>query len=293
MKTYSAASTDLWDTIQRMRDQFHPDLKGVTVGALLVFDDENGDQILKLHGYYCAAVVSITPLKQRALNVADAIIVVDRSCWLTYSAARRDALIDHELQHLVQVVKEATETDSGGPVYDALGRPKLTMRKHDHELGWFDEVARRHGDDSMEVKQARELLATTQQLYFDFADKKKPASPRKRGTAGSPDGELGTEEDALYPEAVRLVLAHKVATTVFLEMQLHIGYNRAAKLLETMEARSIVGPLTAAGSREILEGKQNGDTSWPRWSEDNGRYENKDGTVYDGPLGHDAQTPMH
>jgi hypothetical protein len=164
MKTYSKASSDVEKHIERMLKENHPDLEKVTIGALLVHDEESGDQVLKHQGYPAAAVVSVTPLKSRALGVADAIIVVDRAFWLTLSAPQKDALIDHELTHVKRVVDEETEE----PKFDAVDRPKLAMRPHDHQLGWFDEVARRHGEASPEIRQARALLEQTKQLYFDF-----------------------------------------------------------------------------------------------------------------------------
>jgi len=42
------------------------------------------------------------------------------------------------------------------------------MRKHDHQFGWFDAVAQRHGEASPEVRQARVLMESSGQLYFDF-----------------------------------------------------------------------------------------------------------------------------
>jgi hypothetical protein len=178
MKCYSNPSADLTQHIERMQSMYHPELADVTVGALFVHDDESGDPVLKHQGYPAAAVVSITPLKQRALGVADAVIIVDRSTWLTLSSKQCDALIDHELEHLDRVMSEATEEEPAGPKFDALGRPKLAIRRHDHQLGWFDDVARRHGDASPEIRQAKQLLAATQQLYFDFALEPPPASAK-------------------------------------------------------------------------------------------------------------------
>lgn len=168
MKTYSAASDDLAGHISRMQSQFHPEIEGVTVGALFVFDEESGEPVLKHQGYGAAAVVSITPAKQRALGITDALIIVDRSHWLTLSAAQRDALIDHELEHLDRVISEETKEEPAAPQFDSLGRPKLKMRMHDHQLGWFDDVARRHGEASPEMRQAKALVAQTAQLCFDF-----------------------------------------------------------------------------------------------------------------------------
>lgn len=172
MKTYSAASDDVARHIASMHSQYHPEIDGVTVSALFVFDEETGESVLKHQGYAAAAVVSVTPTKQRALGIADALIVIDRASWLTLTAKQRDALIDHELEHLDRVISKDTEDSPAAPQFDSLGRPKLAMRRHDHQFGWFDDVARRHGDDSIEVAQARNFLAVTQQLYFDFGAEK-------------------------------------------------------------------------------------------------------------------------
>lgn len=170
MKAYSASSTDLADCIERMQSEHHLDLHGVTVAALFVYDDEadNDTTVLKHQGYPAAAVVRLTPTRDRALGVSDAVIVVDRSCWQLLSVEQKDALIDHELTHLTRVIDE----ESGSPVCDAVDRPKLRMRMHDRQLGWFDEIAQRHGEASPELSQAKQLIAQTQQLYFDFSSKR-------------------------------------------------------------------------------------------------------------------------
>jgi hypothetical protein len=49
-----------------------------------------------------------------------------------------------------------------------LDRPKLTLRRHDFQAGWFHEIAQRHGEASPEVRSAKQLMAGTGQLYFDF-----------------------------------------------------------------------------------------------------------------------------
>lgn len=164
MKSYSAASEDLIRCIERMREEHHEDLFNVTVAALFVFDLEATESVLKYQGYPAQAVVRITPTRDRALGVADAVIVVDRSNWQLLSPPQRDALIDHELTHLERAVDEET----GSPLTDAVERPKIQIKKHDHQFGWFDSVAERHGDASPEVRQAKQLINQTQQLYFDF-----------------------------------------------------------------------------------------------------------------------------
>lgn len=163
MKTFSHAP-DADMCIERMQDAHHADLEGVTVTALFAFDTESTLPVLKHQGYPAGAVVRITPVKDRALGMADATIVIDRAGWLALSGRQRDALIDHELTHLARKIDKET----GEVVFDVLERPKLQMRKHDHQFGWFDEVAQRHGQASAEVRQARRLMESSGQLYFDF-----------------------------------------------------------------------------------------------------------------------------
>ena len=59
--------------------------------------------------------------------------------------------------------------------------------------------------------------------------------------------------DKLYPEAVLNVHETKITTISHLQRVLLIGYNRAARLLEAMEADGIVGPLKPDGTRDYLE----------------------------------------
>lgn len=177
MKTYSKAP-DATAHIEHMREEYHQDLDGVTIAALFAFDAESSDSVLKHQGYAAQALIRITPLRDRAQGIADACIVIDRSTWLTLSSPQRDALIDHELTHLARKVdKETSEL-----LFDALDRPKLVMRQHDHQFGWFDEIAQRHGDASPEVRQAKVLMESSGQLYFDFGDAK---ARRNRSAAGA------------------------------------------------------------------------------------------------------------
>lgn len=181
VKTYSQAP-DVSDLIDSVRADHHDDLESVTIGGLFAFDTESSLPVLKHQGYAAGAVVRITPLKDRALGMADATIVVDRAGWLALSQRQRAALIDHELTHLAVKTEEEEGAKDPVPVFDALGRPKLLMRKHDHQFGWFDEVAQRHGEASPEVRQARVLMESSGQLYFDF-DPRATASKSHRKPA--------------------------------------------------------------------------------------------------------------
>src|SRR5262249_52429145 len=63
---------------------------------------------------------------------------------------------------------------------------------------------------------------------------------------------LDSEQDALYDEAVRIVTQERKPSISYVQRRLKIGYNRAARLLEQMEAAGVVGPLQSNGAREVL-----------------------------------------
>jgi len=59
-------------------------------------------------------------------------------------------------------------------------------------------------------------------------------------------------EDELYDEAVEIVMRAKQASTSLLQRRLKVGYGRAARLLDDMEVRGIVGPADGNKPRKIL-----------------------------------------
>ena len=75
------------------------------------------------------------------------------------------------------------------------------------------------------------------------------------GLSGESFGSLGDddpEKDPLYDEAVQFVLETRRASISSVQRKLKVGYNRAARMVETMEAAGLVGPLQSNGSREVL-----------------------------------------
>jgi len=63
---------------------------------------------------------------------------------------------------------------------------------------------------------------------------------------------ISSEKDELYNKAVDIIKAEGKASTSFLQRKLQIGYNRAARIMETMEKEGIVGQANHVGKREIL-----------------------------------------
>lgn len=72
------------------------------------------------------------------------------------------------------------------------------------------------------------------------------------GADGAVAGEGGGESDAMYDQAVQVVLKNRKASISLVQRHLRIGYNRAARLIEQMEQNGMVSPMQSNGNRDIL-----------------------------------------
>ena len=72
------------------------------------------------------------------------------------------------------------------------------------------------------------------------------------GFSASDEGQEDTEGDPLYDEAVAFVLETRKASISSVQRKLRVGYNRAARLIEQMEASGVVSAMGSNGSREVL-----------------------------------------
>jgi S-DNA-T family DNA segregation ATPase FtsK/SpoIIIE len=66
------------------------------------------------------------------------------------------------------------------------------------------------------------------------------------------EDEEGGSGDKLYAQAVAVVCRERKASTSFVQRHLQIGYNRAARIIERMEAEGIVTAANHVGKREVL-----------------------------------------
>jgi DNA segregation ATPase FtsK/SpoIIIE, S-DNA-T family len=66
------------------------------------------------------------------------------------------------------------------------------------------------------------------------------------------EGDEGGEKDELYDHAVQIVTESRKASISGVQRRLKVGYNRAARMIEEMEAAGIVTPMQSNGSREVI-----------------------------------------
>ena len=77
--------------------------------------------------------------------------------------------------------------------------------------------------------------------------------PEEAGDEAPSDADrFGDEADPLYDDAVAFVLNSRRASISAVQRHLRIGYNRAARIIEQMEASGLVSPMESNGNRTVL-----------------------------------------
>lgn len=162
MPQYDITPTTLQETVQNLITANHPDLveANATVDTIFAFDDKGGFPV-KTNGYPSAANIKISNLKSRVKGAADAEICIDRDAFNAMTEPQQAALIDRELYRLI-IVRDK----EGAVKTDDSSRPKLKIKKFDYMLGWFKEIAMRHGEASPEVYQANILWKKDGATFF-------------------------------------------------------------------------------------------------------------------------------
>ncbi|OHA62159.1 MAG: hypothetical protein A2117_02110 [Candidatus Wildermuthbacteria bacterium GWA2_46_15] len=104
-----------------------------------------------------------------------------------------------------------------------------------------------------EVKRVTEFLKTQKHDFAVLKENFLAEELERELAVGEPDrGEFyAGEEDPLYPQAKQLAIESKKASASLMQRRLRVGYARAARLLDILEERGVVGPADGAKPREV------------------------------------------
>ena len=96
------------------------------------------------------------------------------------------------------------------------------------------------------------LFDKQRDIYLDDIDDEIFVDEEDEGDSGQMSlfGDGG--DDPLYEKALDIVIQAGKASASYIQRRLSIGYNRAARLVEEMEERGIVGPANGSKPREII-----------------------------------------
>lgn len=162
MPNYDQSTPEVAEIISSLIGQYYPDLEEgqVTIESIFAYDPKGGFPV-KSGGYPALACIKVNNLKNRVKGQADVEITIDADNFKSMSLEQKTAVLDHELYHLITV------RDKDGVIKtDDANRSKLRLKKHDYQMGWFKEIAARHGQNSPEVYQANILWQRDGRTFF-------------------------------------------------------------------------------------------------------------------------------
>ncbi len=170
MPTFQKCTKDVHDlcrSILTKHESHNPVLHHeVKIDLVFAFGDQDDkgrvlNDALSKNGIRALGICRAIPLKDRVLGRGDAEISLDGDWWGGATESEQEALLDHELHHV------SVQADKAGNVqFDDIGRPKIKLRKHDVEIGWFKCVAERNGISSQEQIQAKAIMDQAGQFFW-------------------------------------------------------------------------------------------------------------------------------
>lgn len=101
--------------------------------------------------------------------------------------------------------------------------------------------------DTPEVEKVCEYIGSQQAYPTTFE------LPEYVGDGGGEAGEVDlSDKDALFEEAARIVVQHQQGSASLLQRRLKLGYNRAGRIVDQLEAAGIIGPHEGSKARQVL-----------------------------------------
>ena len=106
------------------------------------------------------------------------------------------------------------------------------------------------------IKQNSGAAQYDQEIIHDIEQHAAEKEKGAKGVGGSAPEEVGEEYDELLPSAIEVVVVTGMASVSMLQRRLKLGYSRAARLVDQMEEKGVVGPFEGSKPRQVLITKE-------------------------------------
>ncbi len=146
--------------------------------------------------------------------------------------------------------KVSSKTDSRTILDQSGAEQLLGMGDMLYMAPGISHLTRVHGafvEDSEILRVVKHLKKNSSPNYLDGI-----LNPKSEPTGDMGSGYNSEELDPLFDEAVQIVTSTRRASISSLQRRMRIGYNRAARIIEDMEASGIVSSMNSAGNRDVL-----------------------------------------
>lgn len=110
-----------------------------------------------------------------------------------------------------------------------------------------------------EVETVVNFIKSQEQSSYDdevMGEIERQAAMEKKKTSGVDNGDSEGETDEMVPKAIEVVVDAQMASTTLLQRKLKLGYARAARIIDNLEERGIIGPYEGSKPRKVLVTKQ-------------------------------------
>lgn len=235
--------------LARVKPHFDDDTEEFKLPYLVVVVDEVADLMQSKHGKEIETNVSRLAAKARAAGI-HLVLATQRP-----STDVITGVIKANFPTRI-AFKVITNMDSR-VILDTQGAEKL-LGKGDMLFKQSVDLIRVHSAyvDETEIEKLVDKLGTLPVQYsngaLEFINNSQ-LGISEAGGGGADHGENSeTPDDPLYAEAVDLVSRTRQASASWLQRRMNVGYNRAAKLVEAMERRGVVGPSNGSKPRQVL-----------------------------------------
>ena len=106
------------------------------------------------------------------------------------------------------------------------------------------------------IKQNSGTAEYDQEIIHDIEQHAAEKEKGSKGVGGSAPEDVGDDYDELLPSAIEVVVETGMASVSMLQRRLKLGYSRAARLVDQMEEKGVVGPFEGSKPRQVLITKE-------------------------------------